>query len=759
MSELAAKWACEYCTYENWPSAIKCTMCRAQRPSVGPIITEEPFKCSPALDASLRQWDSPELSNSPTQGGSSLLICPDSSARPRVRIADVPEPSSKWSCHMCTYLNWPRAIRCTQCLCQRQQGQHQHPQHTSHPGLHSQQPHSPTESPQTSGSGCRSTPPASTTDPCEAYNDRNRLNTHSQRWCCSACTYENWPKSRKCVVCDHPRPNSLLVEPIQLASEPESLPPSSILNEDRDKRRGVSGHTGGQGLGGVVGGLGGCSSSQRRSPPTSKRESDVNMDFQRIEVASGAGIGSKEELEVDFKKLKQIKNRMRRTDWLFLNACVGVVEGDLAAVEAYKSSGGDIARQLTADEVRLLNRPSAFDDGFTLVHLAIRFQRQDMLAVLLTEVSQQAAKCIPAMVCPELTEQIRREVAASLHQRKGDFTCYFLTDLVTFTLPADIEDLPPAVQEKLFDEVLDRDVQKELEEEAPIINWSLELGSRLDSRLYALWNRTAGDCLLDSVLQATWGIYDKDSVLRKTLHDSLHDCSHWFYTRWKEWESWYSQSFGLHFSLREEQWQEDWAFILSLASQPGSSLEQTHIFVLAHILRRPIIVYGVKYYKSFRGETLGYTRFQGVYLPLLWEQSFCWKSPIALGYTRGHFSALVAMENDGFDNRGAGANLNTDDDVTVTFLPLVDSERKLLHIHFLSAQEMGNEEQQEKLLREWLDCCVTEGGVLVALQKSSRRRNHPLVTQMVEKWLDGYRQIRPCASLSDGEEEEDDDDE
>lgn len=68
----------------------------------------------------------------------------------------------------------------------------------------------------------------------------------------------------------------------------------------------------------------------------------------------------------------------------------------------------------------------------------------------------------------------------------------------------------------------------ELEEESPIINWSLELGTRLDSRLYALWNRTAGDCLLDSVLQATWGIYDKDSVLRKALHDSLHDCSHWW---------------------------------------------------------------------------------------------------------------------------------------------------------------------------------------------------------------------------------------
>ncbi|XP_019280208.2 ubiquitin thioesterase ZRANB1 isoform X1 [Panthera pardus] len=708
MSERGIKWACEYCTYENWPSAIKCTMCRAQRPS-GTIITEDPFK-SGSSDVG-RDWDP-----SSTEGGSSPLICPDSSARPRVKSSYSMENANKWSCHMCTYLNWPRAIRCTQCLSQRRT-------------------RSPTESPQSSGSGSR--PVAFSVDPCEEYNDRNKPNTRTQHWTCSICTYENWAKAKKCVVCDHPRPNN--IEAIELAETDEA---SSIINEqDRTRWRG------------------GCSSgnSQRRSPPTTKRDSEMKMDFQRIELAGA--VGSKEELEVDFKKLKQIKNRMKKTDWLFLNACVGVVEGDLAAIEAYKSSGGDIARQLTADEVRLLNRPSAFDVGYTLVHLAIRFQRQDMLAILLTEVSQQAAKCIPAMVCPELTEQIRREIAASLHQRKGDFACYFLTDLVTFTLPADIEDLPPTVQEKLFDEVLDRDVQKELEEESPIINWSLELATRLDSRLYALWNRTAGDCLLDSVLQATWGIYDKDSVLRKALHDSLHDCSHWFYTRWKDWESWYSQSFGLHFSLREEQWQEDWAFILSLASQPGASLEQTHIFVLAHILRRPIIVYGVKYYKSFRGETLGYTRFQGVYLPLLWEQSFCWKSPIALGYTRGHFSALVAMENDGYGNRGAGANLNTDDDVTVTFLPLVDSERKLLHVHFLSAQELGNEEQQEKLLREWLDCCVTEGGVLVALQKSSRRRNHPLVMHMVEKWLDRYRQIRPCTSLSDGEEDDDDEDE
>lgn len=272
MSERGIKWACEYCTYENWPSAIKCTMCRAQRPS-GTIITEDPFK-SGSSDVG-RDWDP-----SSTEGGSSPLICPDSSARPRVKSSYSMENANKWSCHMCTYLNWPRAIRCTQCLSQRRT-------------------RSPTESPQSSGSGSR--PVAFSVDPCEEYNDRNKPNTRTQHWTCSICTYENWAKAKKCVVCDHPRPNN--IEAIELAETEEA---SSIINEqDRARWRGS------------------CSSgnSQRRSPPTMKRDSEMKMDFQRIELAGA--VGSKEELEVDFKKLKQIKNRMKKTDWLFLNACVG----------------------------------------------------------------------------------------------------------------------------------------------------------------------------------------------------------------------------------------------------------------------------------------------------------------------------------------------------------------------------------------------------------------------------------------------------
>ena len=75
------------------------------------------------------------------------------------------------------------------------------------------------------------------------------------------------------------------------------------------------------------------------------------------------------------------------------------------------------------------------------------------------------------------------------------------------------------------------------------------------------------------------------------------------------------QALELDYTLDEGQLAEDWAGLLNLASQPGASLEQLHVFCLAHVLRRPIIVYGVKYVKSWRGENLGFARFEGNFVP------------------------------------------------------------------------------------------------------------------------------------------------
>lgn len=90
----------------------------------------------------------------------------------------------------------------------------------------------------------------------------------------------------------------------------------------------------------------------------------------------------------------------------------------------------------------------------------------------------------------------------------------------------------------------------------------------------------------------------------------------------------------LHFTLEETQWEDDWSTLLSLASQPGSSLEQLHIFALAHILRRPIIVYGVKYVKSFRGEDIGYARFEGKWIHEILKPFCCRQGQLANTFYR-----------------------------------------------------------------------------------------------------------------------------
>ena len=90
----------------------------------------------------------------------------------------------------------------------------------------------------------------------------------------------------------------------------------------------------------------------------------------------------------------------------------------------------------------------------------------------------------------------------------------------------------------------------------------------------------------------------------------LHLFAHFsFKPRWKEHEILMAQS--LEYKLDDYQLEQDWNNILSLANQPGASLEQAHIFALCHIFRRPIIVYSVKYVKSFRGENIGFTHFEG----------------------------------------------------------------------------------------------------------------------------------------------------
>ena len=78
------------------------------------------------------------------------------------------------------------------------------------------------------------------------------------------------------------------------------------------------------------------------------------------------------------------------------------------------------------------------------------------------------------------------------------------------------------------------------------------------------------------------------------------------------------------------------------------SLEEFHVFVLAHVIQRPIIIVADTFLKDSGGEALAPIPFGGIYLPLECEAGHCYRSPLLLTYDAAHFSALVPME----DNMG-----------------------------------------------------------------------------------------------------------
>ncbi|XP_022672283.1 ubiquitin thioesterase zranb1-B-like isoform X1 [Varroa destructor] len=778
------KWNCSRCTYENWPRALRCTLCGAGRAHPpAPLIEEtEPRAVTPPPASAITQQHHQKQSVTYNGSNNATAVhgCTGSPSSNQNSSPDTPIPLSslgslslsspgplgKWPCPKCTYLNWPKSARCVQCRGSRpgaaltKSGPPGSPATSSLPRspspptrgspeastsntitgatglMHQQQQQPPQHNTLTTitsnATAITTTGTISTSTLSSPTNASNDLigaggdpgggsGGSGQKWTCLMCTYANWPKSQRCVMCytfrnanNNNNTNGITTPGSpQFGSSARASTPPVIIETSAD-----SGEAGGS-----------CENE----------EAELNNYLSTMRSSN---------------RQQQLgkNNSISSADRLWLNACLGILEENFDPVLRYVESGKDIFRTLTNVDVQHLRalllhhqQPGSLyiEPGLSLIYLCVKLQREDMLAHLLTALDNTGAvvpKRVPSEVCQETAADIRRHVAASFKQRKGtDFACYFVTDNVTFALPSEIEHLHPSVQKILFDELLDRDVQKELEEESPIINWSMECTQRLGSRLYALWNRSAGDCLLDSVLQATWGVFDRDNTLRRILADSLCDAAASLYPRWKEAEAW--QANLNHYTLAEAQWQEDWAVLVSLASQPGAALEQLHIFTLAHVFRRPIIVYGVKCIKSFRGEDLGLARFEGIYLPLLWEcPSFCWKSPIALGYTRGHFSALVPIEPPDMDviaRGGAHSTLHRQDDII--YLPLMSADRKLLPIHFLTEIEMG---QEEELIREWLDFRVTESGLLVALQRLQPPMRRPsLVMQMLDEWLHLYRTL------------------
>ncbi|KOB65339.1 Ubiquitin thioesterase trabid [Operophtera brumata] len=134
--------------------------------------------------------------------------------------------------------------------------------------------------------------------------------------------------------------------------------------------------------------------------------------------------------------------------------------------------------------------------------------------------------CVAA---PDIARGIRSHVAGCVRYKKGSFPCRFLNEFCTFSLPC-------------------------------------------GSRLYALWNRSAGDCLPDAVCQAAYGVFDRDNTLRAALGATLQHAARGFLARWMAWERLQAQR--LDYVPEESQLRAEWARLVAAAPEPGTPLHQ-----------------------------------------------------------------------------------------------------------------------------------------------------------------------------------------
>ncbi|XP_067840902.1 tumor necrosis factor alpha-induced protein 3 [Heptranchias perlo] len=251
----------------------------------------------------------------------------------------------------------------------------------------------------------------------------------------------------------------------------------------------------------------------------------------------------------------------------------------------------------------------------------------------------------------------------------------------------------PQFRTKIQEALLDRAQQAALEH-----NWNLNW-CREVKKLVPLKTNGDGNCLLHASSQFMWGVQDIDLTLRKTLWEALKETdTRNFKLRWQI-ECVRSQEFeatGLRYDTKN--WDEEWEKVVEMSSvashlgQPGlpyDSLEEIQIFVLANILRRPIIVLADRVLRSFGNNTsLAPLHFGGIYLPLHWPAQECYKYPIVLGYDTQHFSPLVAMN---------------DRSPEIRAVPLVHNGRRRFEdfmVHFLIPKE---EENKDKLLEEYFN--------------------------------------------------------
>ena len=129
---------------------------------------------------------------------------------------------------------------------------------------------------------------------------------------------------------------------------------------------------------------------------------------------------------------------------------------------------------------------------------------------------------------------------------------------------------------------------------------------------------------------------------------------------------------------------------------PYDSLEEIHIFVLANLLRRPIIIVCDSVLRSFTGSLMADNNLSGIYLPLLSSHQECIHYPLVVGYDYSHFVPLVNYENSHQSDETCAFESQKAQE-PIQAIPLVDHLLHHLPTHFLTNEEASRVDELKEL--------------------------------------------------------------
>uniref|UniRef100_A0A7S4UJ50 ubiquitinyl hydrolase 1 n=1 Tax=Guillardia theta TaxID=55529 RepID=A0A7S4UJ50_GUITH len=415
-------------------------------------------------------------------------------------------------------------------------------------------------------------------------------------------------------------------------------------------------------------------------------------------------------------------------DSLWLDACTGAVLGEKDKIIAYVKNGGELGRRLKAEEATLVNEEGnivacsgSVRARETLVDIALKYQRSDIIKLLCSDVVPDCArKRLPCHQFVMEASAISKEINANLELSVGSgLTKDMPFFQLNFAIPRELQTLPHDVRTRALNEIIDCEARETLEDEnEPVINWCPALLPQ--HKLHPLYNGGMGDCLLHSASLVLAGIEDRNMAWRASLVRVMKTFD--LYSRWREFRAREAALLGYH--AEDWQWKKEWSELVRIAGSPKMSLEQTHVWALAHLLRRPIIVYGIQNIRNHRNEILGHAGHQGIYIPFLLDKSECCTDPLALAYVRGHYLGLVGEEKDPLTP-------------TTILLPITMHNGQRLPVQYLYDVERGSE---ASIIREWLRCRAVNGVACVEQSYNPRASRPEACQALMRRYVEDVHQ-------------------